>query len=106
MRAITKAESLEIIFIALSAPINFPVSADDPQFPGQPLPWKDMLENTAVTKEDLYKSAMTATKALNPGHYTGFLDQIDFNSHIDGNDSDTVSNFSNFLEGNLAIEET
>ena len=106
MRSITEAESLEIIHRALSGPINFPVPADDPEFPGQPLPWKDMLDETSVTKDGVYKSVMTATQSLKPGHYTGFLAQIDFNSHIDGNNSDTVSNFSGFLEGNLAIEET
>ncbi len=106
MRNITEAESLNIIHIALSGPISFPGAADDPNFPGQPLPWKDLMDKTKVTKEDLYKSVMTATKALKPGHYEGFLAQIDFNSHIDENDSDTVSNFSDFLKANLAIEET
>ena len=106
MRAITEAESFEIIDTALSGPMDIPRRHNDPLFPGQPIPWKEILDKTPVTKKDLYKSVMLATKALNPGHYTGFLAKKDFYSHINENDSDTVSKFSGFLQDNMAIEET
>ncbi len=106
MREITEAESLEIIHRAMSGPIRFPVPADDPLFPGQPLPWKDLLENTPVTEHEIYNNVVTATASLNPGHYEAALAESDLNEHIDANDSDTVSNFSTFLKANMAIKES
>lgn len=106
MRKITEPESLEIIHVALSPIIDFPEASDHPNFPGQPIEWKEILEKTPVTKKAIRRNVRNAAAALKPGHYKGSFDQIEFNAHIDGNDSDTVGNFSSFLVGNMAIEES
>lgn len=104
LRAVTEAESREIVHIALSAIVNFPVASDHEDFPSQPIVWSDVFTNTATVKGDIHKSVVTAGRSIASNIQEAKLSESRLNNHIDQNDSETAGDFSSFLKRNMSLK--
>ena len=92
LRAVTEAESREIVHIALSAIVNFPVASDHEDFPSQPIVWSDVFTN------------VTAGRSIASNIQEAKLSESRLNNHIDQNDSETAGDFSSFLKRNMSLK--